>query len=85
MKQIVHLHCYTAMKDFKFILLTSLVFLLFTVLMPVLEFNLNLIAIFFITGNFLFVFTTFSILKYGKPSGKKFDEGEWYEDLKERE
>jgi len=82
MEQKIRKDCYRSMKDLRFILLISLGFLLFTVLMPSLDFSLNLIAIFFIIGNLLFVLATYSILKFGKASTKEFDKGEWYEDLK---
>ena len=54
--------------------------LLLIVLLPALHFDLNVVYLAFIGGNFLFVALVYNILKNGKASDKKFDEGDCYED-----
>jgi len=48
--------------------------------LPALHFDLNVVYLAFIGGNVLFVALVYNILKNGKASDKKFDEGDWYED-----
>ena len=68
------------MKHIKYTIVGIIAFLLLIVLLPTLNFNLNLVYLAFIGGNILFVALVYNILKNGKASDKKFDEGNWYED-----
>ena len=69
------------MKKLSFILLAILLFLLFTVFVPSVSFDTNIVGALFIIGNILVLLATYCILKFGKPSSKEFDKGKWYEDL----
>ena len=68
------------MRNLAIIISLSLAVLLFIVMTPTLNFSFNLIYLLFIVGNGVFIFLVYKILKDGKPSPKKFDEGNWYED-----
>ncbi len=68
------------MRNLAIIISLSLAVLLFIVMTPTLNFSFNLIYLLFIAGNGVFVFLVYKILKDGKPSPKRFDEGDWYED-----
>lgn len=68
------------MKKLSLILLAILIFLLFTVFIPSISFDINIVGALFIIGNVLMLLATYSILRYGKASSKKFDDGDWYED-----
>jgi hypothetical protein len=68
------------MRNLAIITSLSLTVLLFIVMTPTLNISFNLIYLLFIAGNGVFVYLVYKILKDGKPSPKKFDEGNWYED-----
>jgi hypothetical protein len=68
------------MRNLAIIISLSLAVLLFIVMTPTLNFSFNLIYLLFIVGNGVFVYLVYKILKDGKPSPKRFDEGDWYED-----
>ncbi|NBG64550.1 hypothetical protein [Acidiluteibacter ferrifornacis] len=65
------------MRNLAIITSLSLTVLLFIVMTPTLNISFNLIYLLFIAGNGVFVYLVYKILKDGKPSSKKFDEGNW--------
>ena len=58
---------------------TSGLLLLYT-LSPWLGFNLKWVFLLFFSLNVLLIFTVVTILLYGQPSGKTFDQT-WYDDM----
>jgi hypothetical protein len=73
------------MKNNSIITVTIIAVLFLIVMLPALKFDLNLVYLAFIGGNVLFVVLVYNILKNGKASGKKFEDGHWYEDTVNKE
>lgn len=67
-------------KVFIVIGVVTLFMLVYNILPFVASIDSRAIFAMFMAGQFAIVFMAVYILKYGKPSTKKFSDGHWYED-----
>jgi hypothetical protein len=68
------------MENIKFPILFTTSYLILFALVPWFGASLETMVILFLFSPFLIVWMVIRILKDGKPSGKKFNEGHFYED-----
>ena len=69
------------MDNIKIPILLTTVYLVLYSMLPALNLVYDLIFILFVISQFMVVWLVIRVLKDGKPSGKKFNEGYWYDDL----
>lgn len=68
------------MENIKFPVLFTTAFLLIYSILPVVGVGFSVMKILFVLSQVLVVWLVIRVLKDGKPSEKKFNEGDWYED-----
>lgn len=68
-------------KTVRNIVLGTTAILFLYALMPTIDVSYDIMYLFFMIGNGLVIYMVYAVLKYGIASGKKFEEGHWYDDV----
>ncbi|QSE97073.1 hypothetical protein [Fulvivirga lutea] len=69
------------MKPIKWTVIGISIYVFFYAMIPLLNIAYALGFLLFLIGNALFLYMVYEVLKNGKESNKKFDEGYWYSDV----